>query len=474
MIRLYAMYKEDLFRSLSLLSGVASLTVVLTGLLFPGLILARTHPFSHMIFFISLCDLFASSLTSIGFPEKDTTICPYQGGFFVYFVSASWVWTAMVVYQLRCLLIYKKLWLQLGVSHFICWSVPLVTVLLPLSTNNFGQDDDLSGHAPCTYGGDSTTHNIWLSVTFFGLALMCFCLMTLWMFSVAWHFRKDGISAHKREYEIFKTTRLYPLGLFITWIPVIVFNYLRISRTEGNIYFEISIYLQTQYGTFLSMIFFYSSALVRKVWKNVFCPVIKRQSFVSDLLSSQGGDTSAYTEEREDIIEREESNNTNLTTKSSQQRTASKQSSKILQKSTEEAIMVNLFNPLFDDSQEESMSRKSSMEPDRFSGYSFNENDWRESATARGKRSSNIEMETRVSNLDTASGFVRASFRDGVRSTISRPTGQETSENANMAEVVEHKSACVEEHNSTEAFLFVNTIKGQLVRENIESGSNIG
>lgn len=290
---------EQIFRLLSAVSAVSSLTVVLTGIIFPKLILATTHPFSHMIFFISLCDSMASFAFCIGFPENTTTACPVQAGFLIYFVSASWVWTAMLVFNLRCLLICKKLWLRLSQSHLICWSIPLVTTLLPLTDTKFGQDDDLSGHAPCIYGGSGVTSNIWTHVTFNGLAVTCFIIMSLSMISVAWHFKADGIAAHKREYEIYKTTRLYPLGLFITWIPLVILNYFRFG--EVSLFFEIALNIQTQFGTILAIIFYSSSPRVRKAW-TVFCCRDERLSVVSDRFSS-ARDSSSDIEDREDMIE---------------------------------------------------------------------------------------------------------------------------------------------------------------------------
>eukprot|EP01036_Dinobryon_divergens_P026098 gene26095-34706_t len=36
--------------------------------------------------------------------------------------------------------------------HAICWTIPLITSLLPLTTNSYGQDDFINGYSPCVLG----------------------------------------------------------------------------------------------------------------------------------------------------------------------------------------------------------------------------------------------------------------------------------------------------------------------------------
>jgi hypothetical protein len=156
------------------------LIVVVTGLLWPGFMLSKNKPFSTMIFFISCCDLLGSLANCIGFPQPGTASCSVQAFFCLYFIPASWLWTAMLVYQLRNLIIFKQISLTMTHVHIICWTIPLITSLLPLTTNSYGQDDFINGYSPCVLGGDVTSKLLWISTCDSGLSLILVILMAIW------------------------------------------------------------------------------------------------------------------------------------------------------------------------------------------------------------------------------------------------------------------------------------------------------
>ena len=66
----------------------------------------------------------------------------------------------------------------------LSWGLPIFSLLLPFSTNSYGNDDNLEGHAKCTFAGNKTTKFIWLSATYYGIGVIVFFIMSYWMVEV--------------------------------------------------------------------------------------------------------------------------------------------------------------------------------------------------------------------------------------------------------------------------------------------------
>eukprot|EP01038_Epipyxis_sp_PR26KG_P013793 gene13793-18501_t len=155
-----------LFQSFSIVAAIFSGFVVLSGLLF-NVMLSPTRPFSHIIFFISLCDMIASIGNSFGFPQYNSYLCIMQSLLTIFFFPASWLWTAALVYQIYCMVVYKRLWLKLYMIHIICWSLSLILLLAPLSTNIYGTEKVSNEKGICHFTGKNVDYAIiWVFVIF--------------------------------------------------------------------------------------------------------------------------------------------------------------------------------------------------------------------------------------------------------------------------------------------------------------------
>ena len=82
----------------SLLSIISSLSVVLSFLLFPTM---RKRVFMHIIFYLSLSDLFVSIASSWGYPGQGTTLCTLQSFCLSIFVKGEALWNFVLCYQLH-------------------------------------------------------------------------------------------------------------------------------------------------------------------------------------------------------------------------------------------------------------------------------------------------------------------------------------------------------------------------------------
>ena len=269
-LRNYMNVYEEIFILLASFSTFLSLLVILTGVIWPGIMLSKSKPFSTILFYTSLADFCSGIVNCLGFPTSGSEICNVQAFGTLYFSPASWLWTLMLVYQLRTLIIFKSINLSMRWMHLICWSIPLIPAFLPQTTNSYGQDDSLNGVAPCILGGDSTTKYIWINTTKTGLAILCFLMMLIWSVEIHLYICKcNGDSG--REVSLFNSMKLYPLILFVTWIPKCVVIMLINAKVIGvnQILATCVITFSTQYGSLLTITYFSRSSVSRLLWFNL-------------------------------------------------------------------------------------------------------------------------------------------------------------------------------------------------------------
>ena len=288
--------------------------VVLTGLVFSKTMLSRTHPFSNIIFFISLCDFVGSIANTIGFPDSDSVSCRAQSFMLFFFFPAAWLWTSALVYQLRSMMLYKKLHISMFTVHCVCWSLALCVAMLPLTEDTYGQDDDLAGRSVCILAShDKRRKYQWMFVLFYGMLIICITLMTFWMLQAAYNIRAKRATAFTdyKEIKIYKATRWYPIALLATWsVSFIAAMLLAADHHVAVSLIQAGQILRTQYGTLLAVIFFANSRIVRHRWKELFYPYLNKNlstatdqprptQFSEDLMDPEGekfSDTGSFSE----------------------------------------------------------------------------------------------------------------------------------------------------------------------------------
>eukprot|EP01038_Epipyxis_sp_PR26KG_P019012 gene19012-26926_t len=310
---------EALFRTAAIFSSLLSGFVVLTGLVFPTIMLNKVRPFSYIIFFISLCDFFGSISYTFGFPLDGTVLCSVQSILSHYFFPVSWLWTTMLVFHLRCVLIHKKIRISLSSAHLICWITPIFQLILPLSSNNnFGSDDKLNGVLPCNYNGDEFSKGLWILIAFNGLLYSCVFLMIYWTAEIYSYlktnqdyfynnnnnrknpqeimctnnnylnekalinptdednknnnYENNDVQTHNREYSLFKVTIIYPIGMLVTWFPAMItyaIFYISQNRFVPRLVWLFVLACSTQYGAILALIFLTKSKIAQISWKKL-------------------------------------------------------------------------------------------------------------------------------------------------------------------------------------------------------------
>ena len=300
------MKNEFIFIFLSAISAVFSLLVVLTGIIWPNYMLSKNRPFSAVIFFISFSDLFASIFNCFGFPQSGTELCSAQAFGYLYFIPSCWLWTLLLVFLLRTVIIHKCIQLSFTWMHCICWSIPLIPTFAPLSTNRYGQDDSLNGNAPCVFGGNVNSKYIWIVTCDTGLAFLCFVLMIIWSIEIYLFLLKSKREDTIRERSLFNSMKLYPLALFVTWIPTFALGLATLSNpsyTDDKSLVLFIVTFATQYGTLQSIIYFSQSSVARQLWMNLlrrkFC---QSQLFMSNHNNSMDTGETDYAMESRRLI----------------------------------------------------------------------------------------------------------------------------------------------------------------------------
>jgi hypothetical protein len=266
---------DTVYSAFGILSVVCSGLVVITGCMFPRQIAHPSKPFSHVIFMISLCDFFGSVGCALGLPHTGTPACTAQAFLEVFFLPASWIWTSILVFQIRCLLITGKLWLKPWQLHLTAWTIVIITTLAPLSTNNLGQDDSLSGILPCNFGGGPNDGYVWSLISVAGVLISSVAFILIMTFQVGCIYRKRDLIS-KPEYaktvRIFRTTRLYPVGMLVCWIPYLTVGlFVNDHNFKLTTFYEFALVLTTQYGTLTALIFFTNSSVAIQKWTQLLC-----------------------------------------------------------------------------------------------------------------------------------------------------------------------------------------------------------
>jgi hypothetical protein len=227
----------------------------------------------QIVMLIAFSDSIASVFSALGFPPNHTVECSVQSFFFAFFYKASWMWILMLCHQMYHYLTTAKFGLNKYQMHSVCWIIPLMTTLLPLSEESYGTDDEQVGEGWCflTNGkSHSETTTIW---TFLSFDLVL-CLSLGWiMYYVTRISLKYSSITNPKVSSIVHTLYLYPLSMLLAWLPNLVyFTFIQpFCAQSSNLYANtVILILSTQNGTFTAAIFFLVSNEARSRWSYVF------------------------------------------------------------------------------------------------------------------------------------------------------------------------------------------------------------
>lgn len=215
------------------LSCGCSLFILLIFQRYPEL---KKYELSRLVNMICLCDLFGSLGMAFGHPEDGSIQCIIQAILTNVFPIAGVLWTTLIsllllihVFKFRS--IDRFSW-QI---NFLCFFLPLLVTLLPLTTQQFGLQNEDTGWCFLKDRSNSPSWTLlfWTAVSFYlwmwgGMVLYlilfsCVAYETYQIFS-----RNPNASNRKTFYRIF-VYFVFPLNVFLCWLPATLYDFLRTS-----------------------------------------------------------------------------------------------------------------------------------------------------------------------------------------------------------------------------------------------------
>lgn len=230
---------EFSMRLLSSISCLACLTVM-------GLYL-RYEPISRksynrLIFYIAISDFFSAVGGLFGMSKNGTWNCFLQSFLTNYFPLASIFWTVVISYLLYDILqkphahshsptkphgIAVDTWV-----HLLCWGLPLILSLLPLTTTDYGTYDGKDGWCFLRPrdGSPKWTFHFWLFASFFAWVYIAIALFLIFILYVGYvvaspsgYLQTDSIISQTIRKAIHKLI-WYPVIILISWAVTTIYD----------------------------------------------------------------------------------------------------------------------------------------------------------------------------------------------------------------------------------------------------------
>lgn len=256
----------------ALMSLIGSAAVVITCVKFKEM---RDKLFMQMIAFMSISDLLGNIAYAMpDRPSSSNWWCQLSGFLNITFYPISWLWTTVLVYFLYCLATTGRVPTNITLIHAFCWGLPLGFSLISLGFSTLGRESYYYDFQVCSeYGG--MVHSAYHGLTYYGLLLGSFLAM-IWMRRGILAVEKVGDARiFQPTYVIAKSSlRLYPLALFVCWLPHMILVFIQYDHEVGGdvftVVYVIAEMLKILHGLVTAVIFFHKSSEARKLWYKYF------------------------------------------------------------------------------------------------------------------------------------------------------------------------------------------------------------
>ncbi len=252
---------------ISVVSCMFSMFVMLTYFMFPEM---RRKLFMKLIFHMSLADFGMNVVSAFGFPPNGSALCWIQGICQIYFAASSWLWTTVLSYSVYSIMRYERLYLSENYAHLLCWGLPLIMALVPISTSNYGAPDP--DYQWCIWvsraGTPNWTFAFWTYVSFFGWFFLCVFLMVVWtvLIFIRLVWQKTIMSDVVKK--TYSKVWLYPIVMVVCWF--LNYSILQFPQEDGPFATGVSMILGILNGVISAIIFLVKSEEARQRWHSYF------------------------------------------------------------------------------------------------------------------------------------------------------------------------------------------------------------
>jgi hypothetical protein len=253
---------------------IVSIPVLLTVIIFPSMI--RNKVFMEIIVSLVCCDILGNWPYAIGYyPATGNPVCSFAGFCNLFFLRATWLYTVAIVFNLRCLVFYRRAVLVGWYLHSACLGPPLILTLAELSTNPFGNP---SHNKVCSVSGNSMDALLWHDTAYSGLLLICVFVMIVFVAELKY---LEWQAARNRQQtdtviwkETYRTTQrymlLYPVLLGICWLPHVIIGYIKLNTPEAGALGPSTDVLKILHGACIAIRFYVCSTEAQQRWYRLF------------------------------------------------------------------------------------------------------------------------------------------------------------------------------------------------------------
>lgn len=256
-----------------IISSVSSFSVCLTYAMFPEL---RSLRYIELVFYVSINDFIASIAISLGYSPSGSSACWFQGIATTYNFLAAILWTTIITFQVYMVVCRQNVIKDLTYAHVICWGLPLIATLLPLSTNTYALPDDESNWCFVADRSDSPKWGeiVWFVLSFYGWIWLAMLFNIVFVVAIVYRFYQMQ-DVPDRVVSTIRKLLLYPIIISFCW-SMSTFTDLYSTVYTGE--FSSSFYivdgvatiLAVSQGFLFAVVFFGFNPLVRKAWLDLF------------------------------------------------------------------------------------------------------------------------------------------------------------------------------------------------------------
>lgn len=269
---------------MSTFSFIGCTCVIGTALKFPSMWYNKIY--FQMIVMIAMCDWWVSVSGLMGFPD-DAATCAAQGAILMFFLRGSWMWTFALAYKLNQIIRTCERGLSFVKTNIIIWSINLIMEIAPLTTGiTYGEYIYFRGLTICSLRGashDRKVFNMWMCSVFFGPLMLVISVLTILSFQLYCKLKYiGGPSSYNNT--LVKSVAVYPLVLFICWLPLLAQFFVLINTQTPKLHHTINIETYTSFqvveiwticsGLLSSIVYFSLSGEARNKWYKVFRSLI--------------------------------------------------------------------------------------------------------------------------------------------------------------------------------------------------------
>jgi hypothetical protein len=273
----------------SILSIIGTSFVLLTYYRFPRL---RKYRHVELAVYVAVNDLWGAIELVLGHMQSNSPACWFQGMGTSYNFLSSVLWNSVITYQIYIIVHQGAIIENMKWFHVFCWGFPLLPVLLPLITNDYGANANTwcflidRPHSP----PDSMF--VWEIMSFFVWLWLSMIFNTIVFGMIIYRLKEmqcaESLSAYKPLYRL----AFCPFILVLCWIlPSFLILYDAITDENysgpGAITLDsLSTCLPPLQGFLMSVAFFMVNESARMEWKQYFCGVKPRSHLNSNTSSA--------------------------------------------------------------------------------------------------------------------------------------------------------------------------------------------